>query len=123
MPGLSALDCTPAAGATLAPGADDDLHRHLHGAPTPTSTAARSTTPRPCTATASTATRPRTPARPSCPTATDADVSLVKKLDSLSGDTATWLITVANSGTGALPGPFTVTDQLPERPDLRVGRR
>ena len=38
------------------------------------------------------------------PTATDADVSLVKKLDSLSGDTATWLITVTNSGTGGPPG-------------------
>jgi len=47
------------------------------------------------------------------PTAGHADVSLVKKLGSVSGATATWLITVTNSGTAPLPGPFTVTDQLP----------
>ena len=113
MPGLSALDCTPAAGATLAPGAamtctatytvsDTDVAR---GSIDNTATVhGDSITGHPAS-NASTAI---------VPTSTAADVSLVKKLDSLSGSTATWLITVSNSGTAALPGPFTVTDTLPE---------
>ncbi len=112
MPGLSALDCTPAEGATLAPGdamtctatytvTDADIAR---GTIDNTATVHGDGINGHPASNASTAI---------VPTASNADVSLIKKLDRLSGDTATWLITVANTGTGSLPGPFTVTDQLP----------
>jgi len=113
MAGLSALDCSPGQGTTLAPGdsmtctatytvTDQDAARG--GVENTASVSGDGTDGHPAS-NASTAI---------VPTSTSADVSMVKKLDSLSGDTATWRITVSNAGTAALPGPFTVTDALPD---------
>ena len=113
MPGLSALDCTPAQGASLAPGGSmtctatytvtaTDVTR---GSIDNTATVSADSIGGHSASSASSAI---------VPTSTAADVSLAKTLGDVSGDTATWLITVTNSGTAPLPGPFTVTDALPD---------
>jgi uncharacterized repeat protein (TIGR01451 family) len=113
MAGISALSCTPAQGATLAPG--DSMTCTATYTVTATDAArgsiANTATVHGDTITGHGASKASTA---TVPTSTAADVSLAKKLDSVSGTTATWLITVSNSGTAALPGPFTVTDTLPE---------
>ena len=113
MPGLSALDCTPAPGASLAPGdemtctatytvtqADVDAGRIDN-----TATVSGDSISGHPASNASTAI---------VPTATSADVDLTKKLASNTDGVATWVITVTNTGTGPYPGPFTVTDPLAE---------
>lgn len=47
------------------------------------------------------------------PTTSDATLTLAKTLVGASGSTATWNITVMNTGGTPYPGPFTVTDPLP----------
>ena len=113
MPGLSPLDCTPAKGASLAPGdamtctatytvTDADIARgsdrqHRHRA----------------RATASTVTRRPTPARRSCrrrttPTSHWSSSSTTSRATPPRGGSRSPI-----RGAGPLPGPFTVTDQLP----------
>jgi uncharacterized repeat protein (TIGR01451 family) len=113
MTGLSALDCTPVPGSTLAP---DDVMTCTATYTVTDADAARGSIKNTAIVQGDSITgHPASNASTAIvPTSTAADVSLVKKLDSLSGSTATWLITVSNSGTAALPGPFTVTDALPQ---------
>jgi uncharacterized repeat protein (TIGR01451 family)/fimbrial isopeptide formation D2 family protein len=42
------------------------------------------------------------------------DLGITKELESVTGDEATWLITVDNAGPHPAPGPFTVIDELPD---------
>jgi uncharacterized repeat protein (TIGR01451 family) len=112
MPGLSPLACTPALGASLAPGDSMTCTATYtvtaadlgHGTIANTATVHADSIGGHPASNASTAI---------VATGSAPDVSLDKKLASISGDTATWSITVANAGTGALAGPFTVTDDLP----------
>ncbi len=113
MPGLSPLDCTPAQGASLAPGAS------MTCTATYTVTAADVDAGRiDNTATVSGDSINGHPASNAStaivPTATSADVDLSKKLASSADGVATWVLTVTNTGTGPYPGPFTVTDPLPD---------
>ncbi len=112
MAGLSALACTPNAGATLVPGATMTC--------TATYVATAADTARGFidnTATVDgvapgghTVTHAATA---SVPTVTSAEVSLNKKLENVTDSVATWNIIVNNTGTTPYPGPVTVTDALP----------
>ncbi|MGZ6887638.1 MAG: beta strand repeat-containing protein [Acidimicrobiia bacterium] len=113
MTGLSALDCTPAQGTDLAPGASMTCTATYtvtaadvaHGSIDNTASVHGDTTGGHSASSAASAV---------VPTVTSADVTLDKKLGGVSGSTATWLITVTNTGTGPYPGPFSVTDSLPD---------
>jgi uncharacterized repeat protein (TIGR01451 family) len=115
MSGLSAPSCTPTTPATLAPGATIDCTATYTvtqadvAAGTITNTATLGGLDP--TDTAVTATDSVTVTTGSAGTP---DASLHKKLEGVAGTTATWTITVTSSGTAALPGPFTVTDSLPD---------
>jgi uncharacterized repeat protein (TIGR01451 family) len=113
MPGLSALSCTPASGASLAPDAtmtctatytvtqaDQDRGRIDNTATVSGDGAGGS--------------HPSSAASASVLTAGAAKVDLSKKLVSDADGVATWVVTVTNTGTGPYPGPFTVTDPLPD---------
>ncbi len=112
MSGLSALACSPATPASLAPGESIDCTA------TYTVTAADVTAgsihntatidgldpaDAPVTNTAAT----------TVTTTNDATLTLKKSLSNVVDATATWDITVANTGGSAFVGPITVTDDLP----------
>ena len=115
MAGLSALNCTPAAGADLAPGASM------------TCTATYAVTAADVTAgqilnnatvsghnlNGQTVTHAATATVPTASNAPAGGLTIDKKLVGVTDSVATWTITVANAGAATFPGPFTVTDALP----------
>jgi uncharacterized repeat protein (TIGR01451 family) len=112
MAGLSPLDCTPAQGADLAPGAS------MTCTATYTVTQAdvdRGTIVNTASVEGDGAHGAVTGAgRAAVATAGGADLDLAKSLADSTTGTATWLLTVTNHGTGAAAGPITVTDPLPD---------
>jgi uncharacterized repeat protein (TIGR01451 family) len=115
MTGLSTIGCTPAAPATLNPG--DTMDCTATYTVTQADVDAGSITNTATVNGLDPADNPVTDADSATVTAASTgapDVTLTKKLDGVSGSTATWTITVSNTGSGTLPGPFTVTDALPK---------
>ena len=110
-PGLSPLACTPAQGSSLAPGATMTC--------TATYTATATDIASGSIANAAVVSGDggggtiTANGAATVPTKLGTNVDLTKTLDGVDGATATWIITVTNTGDGAFPGPFTVTDKLP----------